>query len=317
MNYLLILGQKMTEHIKYDNHEEEWEKVLNVESRKKIASTWLEKNKTINRWRHDRMYKLLKPLINFDINLNWLTVGDGRYGTDANALLSLGVKDVMCTDISDKLLRIGNENGFINQYSAENAENMSFENESFDFVLCKEAYHHFPRPHIALHEMFRVSKVGVILIEPCDAKISTPFFDILFPFIKKIRRKILNREYDDSGHAFEPVGNYVFSISERELEKIQLGMHRRFIAFNNMNDYYESGYEFIKLDSKNSFDNKKIKKTKFVIKARDILVKYGLATPGIIFSILFKSEPDPALLGMLKKEGWNVRILPKNPYLTP
>ena len=90
----------MTEYIKYDNHEEEWEKVLNVESRKKIASTWLEQNDTINTWRHDRMYKLLKTLINYDTNLNWLTVGDGRYGTDANALLSLGVKNVMCTDIS-------------------------------------------------------------------------------------------------------------------------------------------------------------------------------------------------------------------------
>ena len=315
MNYLLILGQKMTEHIKYDNHEEEWEKVLNVESRKKIASTWLEKNKTINRWRHDRMYKLLKPLINYDINLNWLTVGDGRYGTDANALLSLGVKDVMCTDISDKLLRIGNENGFINQYSAENAENMSFENESFDFVLCKEAYHHFPRPHIALHEMFRVSKVGVILIEPCDAKISTPFFDILFPFIKKIRRKILNREYDDSGHAFEPVGNYVFSISERELEKVQLGMHRRHLAFHYINDYYESGFEFLHLDTFDQSEQKKINKAKSSIVRRDRLVKYGLKSPDLLASILFKSNPDPLILKSLDEAGWRVKELPNNPYI--
>ena len=305
----------MTENIKYDNHEDEWEKVLNVESRKKIASTWLEKNKTINRWRHDRMYKLLKPLINYDINLNWLTVGDGRYGTDANALLSLGVKDVMCTDISDKLLRIGNENGFINQYSAENAENMSFENESFDFVLCKEAYHHFPRPHIALHEMFRVSKVGVILIEPCDAKISTPFFDILFPFIKKIRRKILNREYDDSGHAFEPVGNYVFSVSERELEKVQLGMHRRHLAFHSINDYYESGFEFLRLDTFEQSERKKINKAKRSIKRRDRLVKYGLKSPDLLASILFKSNPDPLILKSLDEAGWRVKELPNNPYI--
>ena len=305
----------MAEHIKYDNHEEEWEKVLNVESRKKIASTWLEKNDTIDRWRHDRMYKLLKPLVNYDRNLNWLTVGDGRYGTDANALLSLGVKDVMCTDISDKLLRIGNENGFINQYSAENAEKMSFENENFDFVLCKEAYHHFPRPHIALHEMFRVAKLGVILIEPCDSKISTPFFDILFPFIKKIRRKILNREYDDSGHAFEPVGNYVFSVSERELEKVQLGMHRRHLAFHSINDYYESGFEFLRLDTFEQSERKKINKAKRSIKRRDRLVKYGLKSPDLLASILFKSNPDPLILKSLDEAGWRVKELPNNPYI--
>jgi len=305
----------MTEYIKYDNHEEEWEKILNVESRKKIASTWLEQNDTIDRWRHYRMYKLLKPLINYDTNLNWVTVGDGRYGTDANALLSLGVKNVMCTDISDKLLRIGNENGFINQYSEENAENMSFENERFDFVLCKEAYHHFPRPHIALHEMFRVAKLGIILIEPCDIKISTPFFDKLFPFIKKIRRKILNREYDDSGHAFEPVGNYVFSVSERELEKVQLGMHRRHLAFHSINDYYESGFEFLRIDTFEQSERKKINKAKRSIKRRDRLVKYGLKSPDLLASILFKSNPDPLILKSLDEAGWRVKELPNNPYI--
>lgn len=305
----------MAEHIKYDNHEKEWEKVINVESRKKIASTWLEKNDTIDRWRHDRMYNLLKPLVNYDTNLNWLTVGDGRYGTDANALLSLGVKNVMCSDISDKLLRIGNENGFINQYSAENAEKMSFKNERFDFVLCKEAYHHFPRPHIALHEMFRVAKLGVILIEPCDSKISTPFIDILFPFIKKIRRKILKREYDDSGHAFEPVGNYVFSVSERELEKVQLGMHRRYLAFHAINDYYESGFEFLHFDTLKQSEQKKIDKAKRSIKRRDRLVKYGLKSPDLLASILFKSNPDPLILKFLDEAGWRVKELPNNPYI--
>jgi SAM-dependent methyltransferase len=40
-------------------------------------------------------------------------------------------------------------------FQKENAEQLSFEDESFDFVLCKEAYHHFPRPMIALYEMIR------------------------------------------------------------------------------------------------------------------------------------------------------------------
>lgn len=305
----------MSENIKYDNHDEEWEKVLNDENRTKIASTWLEQNNSMDCWRHERMYKFLKPLINYDKNLNWLTVGDGRYGTDANALLRLGVKNVMCTDISDKLLQIGNKNGFINQYSAENAESMSFENEKFDFVFCKEAYHHFPRPHIALHEMFRVAKLGIILIEPCDAKITPLLFDIIFPFIKKIRRKIRGKIYDDSGHSFEPVGNYVFSVSERELEKVQLGMHRRYIAFNSVNDYYKSGFEFLQLDTIEPTERKEIKKAKRSIKRRDKYVKYRLKSPDLLISVLFKSDPDPLILKSMKKAGWRVKELPLNPFI--
>ena len=106
----------MSEYIKYDNHENEWEKVLNDGSRNKIAATWLNQTNSMDRWRHDRMYKLMGPLIKYNKNFSWLTVGDGRYGTDANALLKLGDKNVMCTDISDKLLKIGSERGFINQY---------------------------------------------------------------------------------------------------------------------------------------------------------------------------------------------------------
>ena len=305
----------MSEYIKYDNHENEWEKVLNDDSRKKIAETWLNQTNSMDRWRHDRMYKLMGPLIKYNKNFSWLTVGDGRYGTDANALLKLGAKNVMCTDISDKLLKIGSERGFINQYSAENAESMSFEDKNFDFVFCKEAYHHFPRPHIALHEMLRVAKYGVILIEPCDPKITPRLFNRFFPFVKKIRRKIRGRDYDDSEHSFEAVGNYVFSISERELEKVQLGMHRRYLAFNSVNDYYEPGFEFLSLDTKDPSEQKKINKAKISIKRRDRMVKYGLTSPEILVSILFKSSPDPLILKTLELTGWRIKELPQNPYI--
>ena len=67
-----------------------------------------------------------------------------------------------------KLLEIGNKIGFINNYSEENAEDLSFNDESFDYVLIKEAFHHFPRPWIALYEAFRVCKKGIVLIEPND-----------------------------------------------------------------------------------------------------------------------------------------------------
>jgi SAM-dependent methyltransferase len=216
----------------------------------------------------------------------------------------------MCTDLHDKLLKKANKTAFTNEFQVENAENLSFQNEQFDFVLCKESFHHFPRPHIALHEMLRVANIGVILIEPNDPIINKKFT----PFLSIIK-KLLGKKSVGSHHNFEPVGNYVFSISNRELEKIQLGMHRRYIAFKYINDYYEPGFEFISLDSKIFSEQKKIKTTKFIIKLRDLLTQYGLISPGILASILFKSEPNPSLLSNLKKIGWKIKVLPRNPYL--
>lgn len=301
----------MNEKIKYDNHELEWEKVINDSERNKVALTWLKQSSTLNTWRHDRVYNCLKPIIEYDKKIRWVTIGDGRYGTDANALFRLGAKHVMATDISDKLLKIGNEKGFIKDYSAQNAEKLSFESDQFDFALCKEAYHHFPRPHIALHEMLRVSKLGVVLCEPLDPFIKPKLLNRFIPLIKRL----IGRASSNEGHSFETVGNYVFSVSERELEKVQLGMHRRHLAYKYLNDYYQPGYEFISLDSNKKSDIRAIRTSRRLIKIRDILSNFKLISAGSLIAILFKSEPDPRLLQSLKKSGWLLKKLPHNPYI--
>ena len=40
------------------------------------------------------------------------------------------------------------------------ADNMKFPSESYDYVLCKDAFHHFKNPVKVLKEMFRVLKKG-------------------------------------------------------------------------------------------------------------------------------------------------------------
>ena len=73
--------------ITYDRHEDEWKKTFTDESRKKLASAWLEDG-TLDRWRHNRMLECIVPLINKEDE--WLTIGDGRYGTEANFIISNG-----------------------------------------------------------------------------------------------------------------------------------------------------------------------------------------------------------------------------------
>ena len=87
--------------ISYDRHRSHYEENFD---REKLDS-WAKKD-TTNYWRHERMYSNLDPIIEANPNSKWLTVGDGKYGTDANYILSKGIKDVLATDISDTYLKI-------------------------------------------------------------------------------------------------------------------------------------------------------------------------------------------------------------------
>lgn len=296
-------------HVKYDNHQNEWDACVNDPEKNKVAVTWIEQKDTVDCWRHDRMYNLVKPFIDFDSESTWLTVGDGRYGTDGHALMNMGVKDVHCSDISDTLLKIGNAEGFIGDYSAQNAEALQFSDNQFDYVLCKEAFHHFPRPFVALDEMFRVANIAVIIIEPRDILIDKGAFSWALNIIKYIFNKPIN------SHNFEPVGNYIYSVSERELEKFLLGMHKRFIAFNGINDAYEEGVEFVEFSTANRSQRKLIKKIRLKIRLGDFLNLLGVRKSGIIAAVLFKTEPLDHLKGKLSRSGWQLKELPKNPYI--
>ena len=149
----------------YELHKKHFEETSGAQ-----LENW-KRNDTVDYWRHERSYSLMNPLLAAYPEASWLTVGDGRYGTDAHYILGKGMKQVMASDISDTLLIEAKRDGFITDYRTENAEKMTFPDGHFDFVLCKEAYHHFPRPAIALYEMLRVAKKGVILIEPLDKNI--------------------------------------------------------------------------------------------------------------------------------------------------
>lgn len=139
-----------------------------VKGVKRTAKPWL-LDGTIDSWRHARMYAFTDPITSVFKKASWLTVGDGKYGRDAH-YLEQQEANVLATDISDVLLKKAKKEGYVEKYKKENAECLTFKDNSFDFVLCKESYHHFPRPIVALYEMIRVAKKAVILIEPNDVQ---------------------------------------------------------------------------------------------------------------------------------------------------
>ena len=191
------------------------ESILDDKKSKKKSETWFLKD-TVDYWRHERIRDSILPLIDYFPKSSWLTIGDGRYGTDANYLLGKGL-NVCATDIQDRLLKISNKRGFIGGYSKQNAESLSFRDNQFDFVYCKESYHHFPRPAIAVYEMLRVSRIGIVLQEPKDNLLYDSVLQIIFNKLVKIKYRIMGLKKKDNN--FEESGNYVYKLSRRELEK--------------------------------------------------------------------------------------------------
>ena len=292
----------------YQEYAEEWEKAITDPSRSRIANTWFDTT-TLDAWRHARMRAPLIPIIESDPEAKWLTVGDGRFGTDGHFLLESGAENVHCTDVSDTLLKIAHERKFIHSYSAENAERMSFSNNSFDYVYCKESFHHFSRPYAALYEMYRVARKGVILTEPRDTSIDKEPLELFKDLIKTLLGKPTR-----SSHGFEPIGNYIYSISEKEMEKVAMGLNSNTIATIGSNDAYRDGVEFISLHSKNVDDIKIRDAIYSEINRMDLLCKLRIKKSTLLSVVLFKKSPNVTLSSKMTEKGWNIKSLPKNPY---
>lgn len=291
--------------IAYDRHDLEWRRVLEDPERQRVGESWFSDD-TLDAWRHRRMRSFLQPLIERGRAKSWLTVGDGRFGTDAHHLIAAGVADVTATDLSDELLRIGAERGFIGKFAAQNAEALTLPDESFDFVYSKECYHHLPRPYLAVYEMLRVCREAAVLTEPNDPAASGRR---LFTALKRL----LGKPADD--HAFEPVGNYIYSMSEREVEKLMLGVGLRYCAFAYMNDCYIEGVAFVPASGGTPKDRRMRAKVKGVIAAKNALCKLGLRPRDIVTAVLFKRKPDAATMDAMRAAGFVVKELPENPYV--
>ena len=284
-----------------------------------LVSIWM-KDGTVDAWRHQQMYECLNPLLSEIQGSHWLTVGDGRCGTDAHYLEQHGMT-ALASDISDTMLKAAQAAGFIRQYRKENAERLTFEDSAFDFVLCKEAYHHFPRPMVALYEMLRVARKGVVLIEPDDSPILMGARHILKMTIKQLLiRAGFGHRFGDQrtdildcgGNWYEEAGNYGYAISRREIEKVALGLDLPQVAFKGINDVYIEGVEHEALLA----DSKVLGQIKDEIRELDRKASRGLSggRSKLLVAMIFKQPVDGKLRGSLARAGFDLCDLPRNPH---
>lgn len=260
-------------------------------------------------WRHRRKLQHLNAILETDRGKTWLCIGDGKYGTSA---MFIDWKDGLATatDISGQLLEQSLKEGLIKRMDIQNAESITYDSNSFDYVFCKEAYHHFPRPFVGMYEMLRVARKAVVLIEPRDIALS-PLPLKWYRSIKNTIKRIIGRKVYDLDHFnYETVGNYVYSVAEREFEKLALGMNLPAVAFLPFDDVYYPGVE----EERASNEFPLFRKIQRELKRLRWLRLLGFHSSNYLAVVVFKSTPDEKLLQAMKSKGYRVHLLPRNPY---
>lgn len=301
-------------------HEREFDVYAECGPKVEQARTWL-RTDTTDYWRHQRMYRYVDPFLSGFPGTTWFTVGDGRYGRDAHYLRCRGAK-VLATNISDVLLKEGQSAGLIEDYRKENAESLSFADDSFDFAFCKESLHHMPRPMLAIYEMLRVARLGVIMIEPNDEPVLPGAVYAAKRVMKRLLMAVglsrLLRSRDTSlvcypGHAYEDVGNYAYAFSAREVEKIAVGLDLPAVAFAGLNDWYIQGVEH----ETAVLSAPLFRQVRARIAAMDRCCRLGLsmAAPGMLVACILKTSPSGTLRSALAVAGFRVVDLPRNPHV--
>ena len=120
------------------------------------------------------------------------------------------------------------------------------------------------------------------------------------------------QKYWKNRYSFEEVGNYVFKLSDREMEKIAMRMNLSAIAFKGINNaYWKPG-----LDTEIANDQS-VAFGKILSKRRrdDFLCKLGILPHQVLSAVIFKTLLDYETIQKLKNDGYLYYEFPKNPYL--
>lgn len=274
-------------------HEKHWAEYMEDERQRSLYYSWWNPD-TVNYWRHTRLLAPVLEVLPGLRNLSWLTIGDGA-GTDAWRLLQAGFSDVLASDLDDTVLRQTHAKGYINKYQIENAEKLSFSDNSFDFVLCKESLHHMSRPYMGIYEFFRVARYGVVIIEPQDPWTDWPC------------------RADQTSPHYESVGNYVYQYSEREFEKIAYGLNITGLATQHLVDVYLDRCEFAyRVEGDPIW-----KQTQDQVNQATLAMKAGTVKANYVQGIFFKNTVSEELFNLLAKQNPNWRFIrtDTNPFL--
>lgn len=148
-----------------------------------------------------------------DKNAAILIIGGGE--NDKLVFQENGFTDVTISNIDE---RPSGSEYYPYKHCFQNAENLSYQENEFDYVAAHATLHHCSSPHRALTEMYRVAKKGVVVIESRDSWLMrlliklkiTPDFETA---------AIYDHNYKYGGVNNTCIPNYIYRWTEHEVEK--------------------------------------------------------------------------------------------------
>lgn len=131
---------------------------------------------------------------------------------DKSVIEKLGFHDVTISGL-DTRMKLDDFAPF--KWKYENAESLSFNDGSFDYVIIHEAIHHASSPHRVLTEMYRVARKGMLAFESRDSVLMRLLEK--FGFTQTYENSTVY--YNDGGVNHTDIPNFIYRWSEREIEK--------------------------------------------------------------------------------------------------
>jgi SAM-dependent methyltransferase len=122
------------------------------------------------------------------------------------------------------------------EWSYQDAEDLTFNDGEFDFCFVHEGLHHCRSPHRAIVEMFRVARLGILVIEPAD-NYFTEFGVRLGVGQDYEHAAVFDHDFLFGGVRNSCIPNYIYRFTARELRKTVLCMEPT-LALDTRFEYY-------------------------------------------------------------------------------
>ncbi len=135
--------------------------------------------------------------------------------TDKNVFQQLGFKDVTITNLDSSWTE---EEIAPYRWDCQDAENLTYPDNSFDISVVCAGLHHCHSPHRALLQIFRVARYCALAIESNDSILSRIAENLKIADEYELAG-VVGNEYLYGGVNNTPIPNYIYRWTEREVIK--------------------------------------------------------------------------------------------------
>ena len=162
----------------------------------------------------------------------------GASSDEANLFHKLHFKKITLSNIDLAQLK-GAEKYNFRKIKIDFRNLYKIKNNSYDFVVVHASIHHTSKPHNILLFMYRIAKLGVLIVESNDSFIMR--LAVKLKFSEDFEKSALNYKTYVGGVDGSHIPNYVYRWTEREIKKLFYSYQpdkKINIIFNYQNNIY-------------------------------------------------------------------------------